>query len=174
METKNPQFRHTLNYGLIIGGVIAIYQVLLYVLGVANNKPLGNVAFFLLVIGLYVSVKHFKEDFGGGFINFGLAFKVAFLTCIFSSVIGAIYTYFQYKYMAPQLVTELMELSQESLMQRGIPDDQVELQTMILQKMMTPGILALLYIVGMAFWGSLLALVTAAVLKKTDNPLLHE
>jgi glucose uptake protein GlcU len=171
MEKKTTILNHSLFYGLITGALIAVYQLAIYIFGMANNKNLGNIAFFLLVIGLLLSVKHYRDQVNNGYLNFGKAFTAGLLTCVFAGVVGAVYSYFQFKYMSPQLIDELLAMTQDNLMTKGIPDSQIEMQSAIMEKLMTPLFLAFAYLFSMVFWGSLLSLVAAAIMKKPENPL---
>lgn len=171
MGKETKILRHSLMYGLITGIVIIVYQIALYVFGMLNNNSLGNIVFFLLVIGILLSVKHYRDHINKGFLNFGRAFRTGFLTCIFTSVVGAVYTYFQYRYLSPHMVGDLLTLAQDSLLTKGISEEQVELQSAILEKIITPTFLSIAYIFSMGFWGAILSLIIAAILKKDENPL---
>jgi hypothetical protein len=171
IENKNKMLEHSLVYGLIIGLVIVLYQIVLYIFGMLNNNALGNVIFFLLVIGIFFSVKHYRDHVNGGFLNFGKAFQTGFLTCVFLGVIGAVYNYFQYKYLSPHLINDLLTMAQESLLNKGYPEGQVELQSTILEKYMTPLVLSIAYFFRLGFWGAVLSLVIAAIIKRDENPL---
>ncbi len=115
MEIKNIQLKHTLIYGSIIGVTIALYQVLLYVFGMANNKTLENVTHFLFVLGIFIAVKRFRDQESEGIINFQKAFTTGLLTSMFVAIIGAIYTFFQLKYLSPNLLQVVIDLFQERL-----------------------------------------------------------
>ncbi|MGD2036160.1 MAG: DUF4199 domain-containing protein, partial [Bacteroidales bacterium] len=138
MRIKNIFLRHSLIYGGIIGATITVYQILLYIFGMTNNKTLENVALFLFVLGIFIAVRRYREIESNGTISFGNAFKVGILTCLFIAIIGGIYSFFQFKYLSPHLVDEIIELSQERLLNKGIPDSQVELQSGLLEKIVTP------------------------------------
>jgi len=118
-----------------------------------------------------MSVRHYRDHVNDGYLDFSKAFKAGFLTCLFAGLVGAVYSYFQFKYMSPQLIDELMSLTQDKLISKGIPESQIELQSAILEKIMTPLFLAFSYIFSMAFWGALLSLLAAVIMKKPENPL---
>lgn len=172
MEIKNKQLRHTLTYGAIIGGTIAFYELLLYIFGMTNNKTLEKVSLFLFVLGIFITVRRFRELESGGVISFKGAFLTGFLTCIFIGLIGAIYTFFQFKYLSPYLINEVKEIFQENLLNKGIPDDQIELQSNLLEGLLKPGIIAVLSFFGSIFWGSIMSVLVAILLKREENPLL--
>ncbi|MBN2524025.1 MAG: DUF4199 domain-containing protein [Bacteroidales bacterium] len=172
MRIQNNQLRHTLNYGAIIGGTITLYEFMLYIFGMTNNKALENVTLFLFVLGVYITIKRFRDIESGGVISFKRAFSTGFLTCLFIGIIGTLYTYIQMKYLSPHLLDEIMEMSQERLLSRGISDNQVELQTSIMEKMITPGFIALTSLFSSVFWGTIASLILAVLLKREENPLL--
>jgi hypothetical protein len=171
MKNKNQVFNNSLIYGLIIGCLTVLYQAVIYIFGMMNNNALGNIVFFLLVIGILLSVRHYRDHVKGGLISFKEAFNVGFLTSTITGIIGAVFSYFQYKYLSPHTVNDLLAVAQESLLSKGIPEDQVELQSAILQKIISPTFLAIAYFLSMLFWGAILSLVTAAILKREENPL---
>ncbi len=172
MRIQNIQLRHTLIYGAIIGGTITFYQVLLYVFGMTNNKTLENVTLFLFVLGVYITVKRFRDGESEGVISFKKAFTTGFLTCLVIGIIGAVYTYFQVKYLSPNLLEEIIELSQERLLNRRASDSHVELQSAFMDKMITPAFVAFASVFSSLFWGSVMSLLVAALLKRDENPLL--
>jgi predicted membrane protein len=176
MERKKSILMHSLIYGFITGSVMAIYQLVLYIFGMTNNNTLGNVVFILLVIGILLAVKHYRDNINGGFLNFGNAFSTGLLTCVFAGVIGAVYSYFQYKYLSPGLIDELYSMSKESLLNKKdiYTEEQMKLQLIILEKMMTPAFLSIAYIFSMTLLGSILSLVVAALMKRKKNPLLPD
>jgi hypothetical protein len=171
MDKKTSIFNHSLVYGLVTGGLIAVYQLVIYIFGMANNKNLGNVSFILLIVGLLLSVRHYRDHVNEGYIDFGKAFSAGLLTCVFAGVVGAIYSYFQFKYMSPHLIDELLALSQDKLLSKGLTEDQVEIQSALIEKIMTPFFLAVSYVFSMAFWGALLSLLIAAIMKKPENTI---
>jgi hypothetical protein len=174
MDNKISIFKHSLIYGFATGGLIAVYQLVIYIFGMANNKSLGNISFMLLVVGILLSVKHYRDHVNQGFLDFGKAFTTGLLTCVFAGVIGAIYSYFQFKYMSPHLIDELLALTEDKLIRKGLTETQIEMQSMLMKKIMTPIFLSISYVFSMAFWGSLLSLLVAAIMKKPENPLINK
>lgn len=172
MEIKNKQLKHALTYGAIIGSTIVFYELLLYIFGMTNNKTLENVSLFLFVLGVFITVRRFRELESGGFISFKNAFLLGFLTCIFIGAIGAIFSYFQFKYMSPHLIDEMMEAAQENLINKGIPDAQIELQTRIMESILKPGFISVISFFGSLLSGSIMSVIVAVLLKRDENPLL--
>ncbi|MBA7529787.1 hypothetical protein ES705_21986 [subsurface metagenome] len=172
MEIKNIQLKHTLIYGSIIGVTIALYQVLLYVFGMANNKTLENVTHFLFVLGIFIAVKRFRDQESEGIINFQKAFTTGLLTSMFVAIIGAIYTFFQLKYLSPNLLQVVIDLFQERLFRSDISEDQLEIQFALVEKLFTPALVAWFSVLSYLFIGAIISLIVAVLLKRDENPLL--
>jgi hypothetical protein len=170
MKQPSSQFRHTLLYSLYTGGAIIMYLLILYIFGMTNNPRLLNIAGFIFMIGVYISVKHYRDKVNEGVISFGRAYGTAMLTCVFAGIIWAVYGYILHKYLSPGLLTEKIEEAQELWLKRGMSEELVELQSSLI----TPFIMALGYIFSAAFWGSVLSLPLAAILRRENNPLVDK
>ncbi|MBN1597068.1 MAG: DUF4199 domain-containing protein [Bacteroidales bacterium] len=172
MDQKNSQLRHSAKYGLITGGIIVLFQLMLYIFGMLNNQKLNNITFFIIVIGLFISVKHFRDRINGGLLNFGKAFGVGILTCLFMGIAVAVYTYFQYKFFSPHLMEQLLLETEDRLARWNFSDEILEQQINMMHQIVTPLFVSFSSVLGTVIWGALLSLLTALLLKRDENPLL--
>jgi hypothetical protein len=170
MEKKNKLLEYSVVYGLILGLIIVLYQIMLYFFGLLNNNILEPVIFFLVVIGTMLAVRHYRDSVNGGLLNFAKSYQIGFFTCVITGIIKAIYTYFQVKYLSPNLADEALTLAQESLLNRGYTDEQVELGSTILKNHIHL-IVSISDFIRICFWGALLSLVIASIMKRDENPL---
>lgn len=164
------QFQHTFRYSLYTGGAIILFFLIIYLFGMVNNPRIPNIALFIFVAGVFISVKRFRDQESGGVLSFGRAYGTAVLTCVFTGILWAIYEYVLHKFMAPGLIETRIEEMQEVWLNKGFSEDLIELQS----KLITPFILALSYVFSTAFWGAILALPLAALLKRDKNPLAEK
>lgn len=161
------QFQHTLRYSLYTGGAIVLFFLIIYMFGMVNNPRIPNIALFMFIAGVFISVKRFRDFECGGVLSFGRAYGTAMLTCVFTGILWSGYEYVLYKYLSPGLLNTRIEEMQEIWLNKGFSEDLVELQA----KLFTPFILALSYLFSMAFWGAILSFPVAALLKRNKNPL---
>jgi hypothetical protein len=166
MQSKT-QLQHTLIYGLYTGGAIILFFLIIFMFGMVNNPRLPNVALFIFMAGVYISVKRYRDYESGGLLSFGRAYGTAVLTCLFIGILWSVYEYVLHKYLSPGLLETKIEEMQEIWLNKGFSEDLIELETAFL----TPFILALSYIFSAAFWGAILSLPLAALLKREVNPL---
>lgn len=172
MDQNTTQFRHALIYGAAIGGIISLYMLLLYIFGMLNKTAMTNVGGILFVAGSYIAVRQYRNRILGGFISFGKAYGTSILTFLCIGFVWAIYQYILYKYLSPGLLEEKMIEAQDALLKLGWAEDKVEAITTLSKP--TPITNAFGYFFNAAFWGAILSLLIAAILKREDNPLLKK
>jgi hypothetical protein len=92
------------------------------------------------------------------------------LISFYASLILAFYFYIFYKVIDPNGILTLIQTMEENLINQGMPDDQIEMFTEILNKTMSPGLLAFGYVFSITFYGTLLSLVLSFFIKKDQEP----
>lgn len=72
-ERKTSMAKSALNYSLVTGAVIIIFSLLLYVLNinVYENDILGYVSYAILIIGMIIGSKSFRDNELDGFASYG-------------------------------------------------------------------------------------------------------
>lgn len=82
-----------LRYGAYSGLAMFAAFVAFYYFG---YMPLGKISWLAVWIPLlfmYFTIKDFKQDFGGGYISFGIAYRLGFRTAMLSAAIGSTLSY---------------------------------------------------------------------------------
>jgi hypothetical protein len=132
-----------------------------------NNPRIPNIALFMFVAGVFISVKRYRDHESGGVLSFGRAYGTAMLTCVFTGILWSSYEYVLYKFLSPGMLETRIEEFQDIWLSKGLSEEVVELYT----AMFTPFILAMSYLFSTAFWGAILSLPVAAIYKREKNPL---
>lgn len=168
MEQNTTQLQHTLKYGLYTGGIIILFLLILYITGRANIQGLQNIPNFIFIGGVYLSVRHYRDKIMAGVLDFGKSYGTAVLTCLFAGAVWSVYTYLLYQYLLPELFLERLQMFQEVWLNMGMSEEMVEMQSTLF----TPFILAIGTIFSAVFWGAIISLALAALLKRNVNPLI--
>jgi hypothetical protein len=168
-ENKNDILKHTATYGAIVGFALIIYSVLLYILGLSLSRALGYLSFLIIIGGLYVGIKNFRDNEPSGTISYGRALGTGVLICVFLGIIGSLFTYIQFRFIDTGLVEQIIEMAEEKLYDKGIPEDMIEIQMSAMSKMFTPGLMAVFGFISYLFWGTVFSLILAAILKKEPH-----
>ncbi len=156
--------------GVLIGLAVVLYQLLIYIFGMANNKTLGNLTLLILVIGVFFAVKKYRDKYCYDGAGFNDIFKASFVCFIGASMIGAVFAYIQFKHLTPGMMDEFAEMAKKSMLSQELTDEEQKIQENILQKLMTPGFMAFIYLLAQIFWGALYSLLNGILLKKAIQP----
>ena len=170
-ENKNDILRHSATYGAIIGFALIIYSILLYIADLSLSRGLGYLSYVIIIAGLYIGIKKFRENEPSEAIKYSKALGVGVLICVFLGFIGSVFTYLQFRFIDPDLVNKILEMSEEKLLDRGLSEDMIEMQSEFMMKFMSPGIMALSSFISYIFVGTVFSLILAAFLKKEPNPM---
>jgi hypothetical protein len=170
-ESKNDILKHSATYGAIIGFALIIYSVLLYILNLSLSRSLGYLSFLIIIGGLYIGIKNFRENEPSKVISYGRAVGVGVLICVFFGFLASVFTYLQFKFIDPGLTEKMLVMAEEKLLERGLPDDMIEMQMAGMSKMFAPGLMAIFGFIGNMFWGTIISLILAAILKREPAPV---
>jgi hypothetical protein len=70
---------------------------------------------------------------------------------------------------SPESLQEIKDMAEIQLEEQGLDEEQLEMALKFQQKFMTPGMMALFTILGNMLIGTILSLITSAIVKKDDN-----
>jgi Protein of unknown function (DUF4199) len=170
MEEKSLFWKNSLKHGLIVGLVIIIYSVLLYVFDLNLIQALGYVVYVIFIAGFFLGTKAFRDNNLNGNISYGRAFGYSIVILLIGSIIYSIYSYFLVAVIDPDLIDKMLALGEEKMLQQGMSDDQIEMAQSMQKKFMSPGIMSVIGFFGLMFIGTILALITSAIVKKDGDP----
>ncbi len=170
-ETRNDLLKHSATYGAIIGFALIIYSVLLYILDLSMSRSLGYLSFLIIIGGIYVGIKNFRENEPDKAISYGRAVGVGVLICVFFGFLASVFTYLQFRFIDPGLVDKMVEIAEEKMLEKGLPEDMIEMQITGMSKMFSPGLMAIFGFFSHLFWGTIISLILAAILKREPAPL---
>ena len=170
MENKNTSvFMNAFTWGIIIGLVSIVYSVILYMLDQVFNQYLGYISIVILIAGLALAVKGYRDNILEGEISFGKAFGFGVLVSVVAGVLGAIYNYLLYTVIDPDLQQKALEFAAERLLEQGVPESQIEPTMEISKRLMSPVISSIGAVFGTTLFGTIISLVVAAIFKKESE-----
>ena len=174
MEKQNPSVsKRSLFYGVLLGGILIGYSLIGYLFGLSGNNILDWIQNIVIIVGLGWSIKHFRDRYMGGYLEFGQGFGLGALTSIFGGTLVSVYNYVLFKYIDSSLLQQLKDTAIEEAMQRNSSEAELEMMDKILQFVYTPGMFLIGGILAAALGGIVISLILAAILKK-PKPLFEE
>ncbi|MCK5822575.1 MAG: DUF4199 domain-containing protein [Bacteroidales bacterium] len=168
-ENTNTFGKNAMTFGAITGFALVIISLLFYTFNIQNSSYQGFSIYLILCVGIYIGTKSFRDKSLGGYIKYTRSLGSGVLISLYSSFILAFYFYFLYKFIDPNSINVLIQTMEENLINQGMPDEQIEMFLEILNKTMTPGIIAFGYIFSITFYGTLLSLILSFFIKKEKN-----
>lgn len=172
MEQKVSVWKANLTSGLIIGLVGIVYTLVMWFLDLTLNQAQGYVYLVILIFLLYYFIKSYRDNYLGGYITYGQAVGAGVIICLFSAIIGAIFTYILYTVIDPGLYAKQLVMTEEMLAKRGMPQEAMDAALNMSKKMQKPIITTVSGIFFGVFFGTIISLIVAIFVKKEGNPLI--
>ena len=166
---QNTITKNAANYGLILGLAIVIYTLILHFLGADQNQVAAWANMVFMVVAIQVGTKNLRDKIQGGYISYGRSVGSGMLIVLFAGVIQSFFIYLFYTYISPESIQIVFTAMEESMMQQGSSDDEIEMTVKLLKSVTTPFSMAFATIISSAFWGLVISLITSAFLKKEKS-----
>lgn len=169
MEQKSTFWKTAMIYGLYIGVIIMLYSVILYVTGQTQNTTLGYLSFLIYGGTIVIAQIHYRNHVLDGSITYSQALGFGVAIMLFSGIVTALYTMILYSFIDPTLVDQMKTMQEEAMLQKGMSEDQIEAAMSVASKMMTPGWMSIMGLLGSVLIGTLISLISSAFVKKQPN-----
>jgi len=169
MEEKTASiWKSTFMSGVYLAIVLILVSVVFYVTGNTFSKIAQYLSYVFMIGGVIYGQISYRKLLGGE-ITYGQALGAGVLTLLFASVLSSIYTYLLYTVIDPSLMEQMRIFTEETLVQRGIPEEQMQMSLDIALKFQTPVMMVVMGIFGGAFIGLIISLITSIVIKKNPS-----
>jgi hypothetical protein len=172
MEEKVNVWKANLSNGLILALEGVAFSLILYFLDLSLNKSAGYINIPIQLALLFFLLKAYRDNFMHGQITFGQAFGAGVVIFVYASIIMAIYTYLLWAVIDPGLVKKSLAVSEEAMVNKGIPQASIDAGMAFTAKIMKPGIMSVFTIFGSMFFGVIYSLLVSIFVRKEGNPLI--
>ncbi len=158
-------------YGLIYGVASIIYALISLYGGLIGNVLYSTLSYAIVILCIVFGLREFKFKKNNGFLKFGTGVNIGFLIVLLGGMINSVFTYILYVFIDPAKYKEVIEFSQEQLLQKGgISDSQMDQMLDMMAKFMTPIAIFVSAVIGVAITGIVFALIISAIMKKDPEP----
>ncbi|MFP4042645.1 MAG: DUF4199 domain-containing protein [Bacteroidales bacterium] len=174
-KKENPFLKLTMTYGFITGIVLIIYTLLLYISNnlLEQNFILGVLNYIILVAGIIIGTKAYRDQYLDGYISYGKSLGTGVLISVFAGVVTGVFTYLLYAVIDPQLLDESIKIIQEEMLQKGVPEGQIEMMTEMQKEFQSPLIMMISSIFSYGFMGLIFSLITS-IFTKNNKPVFNQ
>lgn len=170
MENKPSLFQHTMTWGAITGIILIVYSLVLYLTHQTANKALGYPSYVLLIAGIIIGSIAYRDKILGGFISYKDAFVTGLLITIFAGILSSFFTFILIRYIDPSVVDQILAQAEEKLITKGLSEDDIEMAMEKSKEFIGSPVMVLIGLLSFAFIGTIISLITAAIVKKEKSP----
>ena len=141
MEENQPKTgKFALNYGLLLGGVSAIFVFILYTMDMhyQGGFSVMIVSMLLSLAAIILGLVQFKKA-NGGFMTFGQALKIGVGICLIGGIVSILFNQILINVIDPETMTKGMEYARAQLQEStNLTSDQIDAQLEMQKKFSTP------------------------------------
>jgi hypothetical protein len=169
MEEKTPSAgQSALIYALLLSGAMIVIHLILYLVDMQTETVGIVISVVVIIAGIVLVQLDYKKKLGG-FISYGQAVKIAFLSMLFAGFVMAAYTFVYHSYInTSELQETKLERIQEIYNNEMDAESEATAINMI-EYMVNPVSAAISAIISNALFGIIIALITGIFIKKDEN-----
>jgi ABC-type spermidine/putrescine transport system permease subunit II len=172
-EKPRSAMSNGLYYGMIMGGVLIVFSLILFLLDLHMNRSVGSLGYLILAAGMIWGTLDYRKKYTNGFLTYGKAFSSCFWIGLFAGIIGTIYFLIFMTYIHPGYINEAMELARVQMEESrsDLSEEQMEQAMEMSAKFMSPLFMTVMALVMYTIVSAVIGLIAAIFLKKEDPTL---
>jgi hypothetical protein len=166
---KNSFLQSAATHGLLIGLALIILSLADWSLGFYGQKVAFSLLTYVIIGGgLIWSVMAYRQQ-TGGYISYGQAFGFSLTVAVAYAIVTAVFSLLLTQVIDPAYVEKILVLTEEKLLEQGMPDAVIDQALDFSRKFAHPAISFIVSIIFTMFISAIFALITSAIAKK-NNP----
>jgi len=176
MNQNVSTFSTGMRYGLITGVATIILGLIMYLTGMADyssgkQDTLSTILTYAIMIGgLFMAIKYFRDN--NGSLTIGQGLGTSFYFGLFLGLLSAVWVYVFFNFIDPGLLDTIKEAAKENALAGGqMSEEQYEQAEGYMNAFMSPGIMAIMGLIGNIIMSFIIGLIVSLIMKKEGNPL---
>jgi hypothetical protein len=173
MEEKKPSAgKSVLYYGLLLAVALIVVHLVLYLADMNQSTTGMVISGIVFIAGISLASLDYRNKKLGGYISYGKAVKIGFLTVLIASFIVAIYTFVYHTNINPGEIQKAKIEAAQNIYDMELEPEQEEQWLKWVDTMNTPVAYAVAAILMYALIGIVMALITSIFIKKEEQVTL--
>ena len=170
MEEKTPSAgQSALYYALFLSIAMIVTHLILYLADLQTETVGIVISVAVVLVGIVLVILDFRNKKCGGYISYGKAVKIGFLSMLFAGFFVAGYTFIYHTYINPGELQEVkLERSQE-IYNQGMESGQEAQAIKMIEYFVNPLTATISAIISNALFGIIISLIVAIFVKKEEN-----
>jgi hypothetical protein len=155
-----------IQFGLILTIASIVYTLVVYYSGNLYSTWAQYPTYIIIAAIIFFAQKKLAEISGNEGLSYGKALGFGVMLSIVSAIFLVIFNYLFYAVIAPEAIQQGIDFAEQALLERGLPDDQVEIALEMQKKFMTTPYMVGMGLVGTVLIGLVISLITSIITKK--------
>ncbi len=173
MESQQkPTNKIMLNYGVILGIVLILINVIIYAMGMIYDQDwkTGSIGIIAMIAVIFAGIKKFRE-FNDGFLSIGNALKTGLGIAIIGAIVSLVYTLIFMNFIEPEFIANTMAGAEQKMIEQNpnLTDEQIEQGLAFTEKLLSPGIMIAMALIWTLFLAFIISLISGLILKKSNE-----
>lgn len=171
MEQEKPKTgKFALNYGALLGGISVTFGLMLYFMDMHYQGGMSvMLVSILIMLGVIITALLAFKKANGGFMSFGEGLKIGVGVCLIGGIIGMIFQLLLANVIDPDMTDKAMQIAEAQMVEQGRSSEEIQAAMEMSKKFQAPWIQAAFGLIGSVFFGFVLTLIPALVMKKTQS-----
>jgi hypothetical protein len=171
MEEQASTARTALKYGILTSVAIMVFTTILNVSGQSQNKWLAMFAYVIMIVGIVLAMKEFRET-NKGFMTYGEGLSLGSLVSAVLGFLASMFAMVYIRFIDPTIMTQTLDKARADMEAQGLDDAQIDNYMEISQKFSSPGFMFAAGVFGYLFVGFIFSLIIAAVIRR-EKPVFE-
>lgn len=168
-ETVGTNWKHIMNWGAITGIALIASGLIFYMLGVKTSKISQFLSYIILIGGIYIGTKKYRDDIGNGMLSYSKSLITGTQIAFFASILLGFYMFIFFTYVDASMITEILNQQEQAMIDKDMPTENIEDAMNIMRKFMTPTSMSATTVVSFTLIGFFVSLIVSLFVKKEDK-----
>lgn len=155
-----------LKYGLLFGLIGVVYQVIVMVTDLGDNRWLSSLAYIILIAGIVLAMKNYKEQ-NFGYMSYGQGLGIGTLLAAVFGFMTGLFTWIYTEFIDTEYMARMMEKQRVQMLEQGLSDEQVDAGMAMAENFQGPLTMVVGGTVITLIFGFIFSLVISAIMKNS-------
>ena len=96
-------------------------------MGQESSEVGGYIHYIVLVVGMVLGTKHYRDNVNGGYLNYGKCLGMGVMIGFFASLITSFYSYVFFTFIDPSIIQVMLDQAEQNMIDAGTSDEEIEL-----------------------------------------------
>ncbi len=168
---NNPvsPWKANLSSGIFLGLLLVAFSLIVYFADLMFVKWVNAISYLIYIAGLFYGIRAYRHNYLGGSLTYGQGVGAAVIISLYAGVITGLYSFVLYTYIDPDLPARILDQSRQLLLEKGMPEAQVESSLRISKIFVQGWVTGLMSIVGSLMIGTVIGLILSIFLKNESG-----